>query len=113
MQYKTHYERPGDMLQYKTDKILKELGESIKLARLRRKLSAQQVAERAGIGRRTLYEIERGKPNVNIGNYAQVLSVLGLLDDLLNVARDDELGRKLQDAKLILKKRAPKRKSEN
>lgn len=101
------------MLQSKTDKILKELGENIQLARLRRKLSTQQVAERAGIGRRTLYEIEKGKPNVGIGNYARVLSVLGLENDLLNIARDDELGRKLQDAKLILKKRAPKRKSEN
>lgn len=101
------------MLQYKTDKILKELGENIKLARLRRKLSAQQVAERAGISRKTLYEIERGRPKVNIGNYAQVLSVLGLAGDLLNVAKDDLLGRKLQDAKLTIKERAPKRKSEN
>lgn len=101
------------MLKYKTDKILEELGENIKLARLRRKLSTRQVAERAGIGRTTLYEIERGKPNVSIGNYAQVLSVLGLVEDLSQVAKDDELGRKLQDAKLLVKERAPKRKSEN
>ena len=99
------------MLQHKTDKILKDLGVNIKLARLRRKLSAQQVAERAGISRKTLYEIERGRPNVNIGNYAQVLSVLGLEGDLLNVAKDDLLGRKLQDAKLLVKERAPKRES--
>lgn len=101
------------MLKNKTDKILRELGENIRLARLRRKLSTQQVAERAGIGRRTLYEIERGKPTVSIGNYALVLSVFGLETDLLNVAKDDLLGRKLQDAKLIVKERAPKRKSEN
>ena len=101
------------MLQYKTDKILKALGENIRLARLRRKLSTEQVAERAGIGRRTLYDIERGRPNASIGNYAQVLSVLGLIDELLNVAKDDELGRKLQDAKLVVKTRAPKRKPEN
>ena len=101
------------MLQFKTDKILKGLGENIRLARLRRKLSTQQVAERAGIGRRTLYEIEKGKSSVGIGNYAKVLTVLGLEDDLLNVAKDDVLGRKLQDAKLIIKERAPKRKSEN
>ncbi|MFZ2864510.1 MAG: helix-turn-helix transcriptional regulator [Ignavibacteriaceae bacterium] len=101
------------MLQIKIDKILKELGENIKLARLRRKLSAEQVAERAGISRKTLYEIERGRTNVIIGNYAQVLSVLGLENDLLNVAKDDLLGRKLQDAKLIVKERAPKGKSEN
>ena len=101
------------MLQSKTDKILRELGENIKLARLRRKLSTEQVAERAGISRTTLYEIERGKPKMLIGNYAKVLLVLGLADDLLNVAKDDELGRKLQDAKLVVKTRAPKRKPEN
>lgn len=99
------------MLQYKTIRILREIGENIKLARLRRKLSSQQIAERAGIARRTLYGIERGHPNVTIGNYAQVLSVLGLADDLLNVAKDDTLGRKLQDAELVAKKRAPKRNS--
>ncbi len=97
----------------KLDKILKELGGNIRLARLRRKLSTQQVAERAGISRPTLYDIERGKANVSMGNYAQVLSVLGLEDGLLIVARDDLLGRKLQDAKLTVKERAPKRKSEN
>ena len=97
------------MLQYKIDKILIELGENIKLARLRRKLSMKQVAERAGISRTTLYEIERGKPNVSLGNYVQVLFVIGLEEDLLNVAKDDLLGRKLQDAKLLVKERAPKR----
>jgi transcriptional regulator with XRE-family HTH domain len=97
------------MLRHKMDKILSGFGENIKLARLRRKLSTKQVAERAGISRTTLYEIERGKSNVSIGNYAQVLSVFGLEDDLLNIAKDDELGRKLQDAKLMVKKRAPKK----
>lgn len=99
------------MIQYKAVKILQVLGENIKLARLRRKLSTNQIAERAGISRTTLYVIERGKPSVSIGNYVQVLYILGLADDLLIVAKDDELGRKLQDAKLIVKERAPKRKS--
>jgi transcriptional regulator with XRE-family HTH domain len=99
------------MIQYKLEKILRVLGENIKLARLRRKLSTIQVSERAGIGRTALYEIEKGKPNVNIGYYAQVLSVLGLEDDLLTVAKDDLLGRKLQDANLVVKERAPKRKA--
>ena len=90
-------------------RILSELGENIKLARLRRKLSSVQVAERAGISRPTLSAIEKGKPNVSIGLYAQVLFVLRLVDDLSNVASDDELGRKLQDAKLSIKKRAPKK----
>jgi transcriptional regulator with XRE-family HTH domain len=94
----------------KAMKILAELGENIKLARLRRKLSAEQVAERANISRPTLASIEKGSASVSIGNYLLVLSVLGLEKDLLLVAKDDELGRKLQDAGLIVKKRAPKRK---
>ena len=98
------------MLSPKTKKILAGLGENIKLARLRRKLSAEQVSERANITRPTLLAIEKGLPTVSIGSYIQVLFVLGLAEDLLKVASDDELGRKLQDAKLIIKKRAPKKK---
>lgn len=94
----------------KLEGILNELGENIKLARLRRKLSAEQVSERAGITRTTLRRIEKGSPNVTMAGYIQVLFVLGLEKDLLTVANDDELGRKLQDTKLIVKKRSPKKK---
>ena len=93
----------------KHQRILKELGNNIKLARLRRKLSAQQVSIRANIARMTLYAIERGSSTVSIGAYVQVLFILGLEKDLLNVGKDDELGRKLQDSELIVKERAPKR----
>lgn len=92
-------------------KILEELGENIKLARLRRKLSAEQIAERAGISRSTLWQIEKGSPNVSMGYYAQVLFVLGLEKNLSIMAADDVLGRKLQDAEILVKKRAPKRKT--
>lgn len=85
----------------KQAKTLAVFGENIKLARLRRKLTAEQVAERAGISRRTLVSVENGLPSVAMGTYLQVLFVLGLSDDLLEVAKDDVLGRKLQDAKLI------------
>jgi transcriptional regulator with XRE-family HTH domain len=91
------------------ENILSELGENIKLARLRRKLTAEQVSERAGITRTTLRSVERGSPNVSIASYVQVLFVLGLEKNLVDVASDDELGRKLQDSKLIVKKRAPKK----
>ena len=94
----------------KTKKILSELGENIKLARLRRKFSSEQVAERAGISRSTLISIEKGYEGVSIGYYLSVLHVLGLEKDFLFIAKDDELGRKLQDANLITKERAPKRK---
>jgi transcriptional regulator with XRE-family HTH domain len=93
-------------------KVLTELGENIKLARLRRKLSAEQVAERAGISRATLWHVEKGSPSVAMGIYGQVLFVLGLDKDLLKIAADDTLGRKLQDAELIVKERAPKKKKD-
>lgn len=93
----------------KIGKILAETGENIKLARLRRKLSTEQVAERASIARMTLFNIEKGKEGVAISAYAQVLFVLGLEKDLLKLAGDDPLGRKLQDANLLIKERAPKK----
>jgi transcriptional regulator with XRE-family HTH domain len=89
-------------------KILKELGEQIQLARLRRKFSAEQIAERAGMGRKTVYNIEQGSPSVAIGNYLQVLFVLGLEKDLAMVAANDPLGRKLQDLGIVTGRRAPK-----
>ena len=79
---------------------LAELGENIRLARRRRRLSATLVAERAGMTRPTLRAIERGEFGVTLGSYANVLHCLGLDKDLGNVGRDDELGRKLQDAAL-------------
>jgi transcriptional regulator with XRE-family HTH domain len=90
-------------------KILFTMGENIRLARLRRKLSTGQVAERANISRPTLSAIEKGATTVSIGAYAQVLFVLNLEKDLLKLAADDMLGRKLQDAGLKVKERAPKK----
>ncbi len=87
---------------------LRGLGENIHLARLRRRLSAAQVAERAGLSRQTLSAIEHGDASVTIGSYASVLLVLGLDSDLTLVAADDVLGRKLQEAELTVKKRAPR-----
>lgn len=88
---------------------LRSLGDSIRLARLRRKYSAETVAKRAGISRKTLYRVEQGEASPTLGTYASVLQVLGLSGDLERVARDDELGRKLQDLNLPVAKRAPKR----
>ena len=93
----------------KHERMLQQVGEQFKLARLRRKLSAEQVSERADIGTSTLWRIEKGDPGVALGNYFQVLTALGLERDSLELASDDVLGRKIQDAGLITKKRAPKR----
>lgn len=84
---------------YKTG--LEQMGENIKLARKRRKLTAVQVAERAGIARSTLYLIEKGEPSVAMGAYFNVLRVLSLQDDFLKLAADDQFGRKLQDLNLL------------
>ena len=81
--------------------ILKQMGENIKLARKRRKLTQEQVAERPDIVRSTLYLIEKGNPGVAIGAYFNVLRALGLQDDFLKLAADDEFGRKLQDLDLL------------
>ena len=95
----------------KQKNILATLGENIKLARLRRKLSIRSMAERAGIATSTLGNIEDGSPSVSLGSYLQVLSVLKLEDYLLLLADNDPAGRQIQDAGLIVKKRAPKKKN--
>ena len=94
----------------KTQEILQTMGEQIKLARLRRDLSAALVAERAGISRATLWKVEAGNPGVAIGMYAAVLHALGNMDkDLELVAKDDLLGRQMQDLELLTRKRASRR----
>ena len=105
--------RRSNILLPKAQKAISILGENIRLARLRRKYSSQQVSERANISRPTLISIEKGNPNVSVGAYIKVLFVLGLERDILNIAKDDELGRRLQDAKLTVKERAPKIKNNN
>lgn len=89
------------MILPKFTKLLEEMGENIKLARKRRKLTAIQVGERAGIARSTLYLIEKGDASVSMGAYFNVLRVLGLQNDFLKLAADDEFGRKLQDLDLL------------
>ena len=98
------------MILPQTQEILFRMGEQIRLARLRRHLSAELVAERAGISRMTLSNIEKGSSSVAIGSYAAVLHALNGMDrDLLLVAKDDELGRKIQDLELPTRRRAPKK----
>ncbi|MGB0788678.1 MAG: helix-turn-helix domain-containing protein [Marinirhabdus sp.] len=82
-------------------KIFEQIGENIKLARKRRKLSTAQVSERAGTHRATLYRIEKGDPSVAIGIYFNVLKVLNIESSFSNIASDDEFGRKLQDLDLL------------
>lgn len=85
----------------KHQRVLEQLGENIKLACKRRGYTQTLIAERTGLSRLTIRKIEQGDPTVSIGHYIAVLGVLGLVDDFKKVASDDELGRKLQDIKLL------------
>ena len=89
----------------KTVKQLETVGEQIRLARLRRKYSVNLIAERAGISRATLWKVEKGDPGVAIGVYAKVLATIGLPNDITLLARDDELGRIIQDSELLNKRK--------
>lgn len=84
-------------------KQLANLGERLSLARRRRKITAVLFAERMGVSRETLRRLEKGDPTIAIGTYLRALRVLGLDDDIDSVARDDKLGRKLQDIALLRK----------
>lgn len=93
-----------------TESLLQQLGQQIKLCRLRREFSCDLIAERAGISRATLWAIEKGSSSVSIGAYASVLHALNGKDkDLLLICKEDELGRLIQENKLITKKRINKK----
>lgn len=90
-------------------KELKALGRRLRDARLRRRFSMETVCARADISRPTLYKVENGDPSVAMGSYLQVLRVLGLVGDLGLLAKEDALGRRLQDEALPQRKRAPRK----
>ncbi|WP_233581779.1 helix-turn-helix transcriptional regulator [Flavobacterium macacae] len=93
--------RKKQIIYPKYEKMMEQMGENIKLARKRRKLTTVQLSERADIARSTLYLIEQGNPGVSIGAYFNVLRALGLQEDFLKLAADDVFGRKLQDLELL------------
>jgi transcriptional regulator with XRE-family HTH domain len=103
--------RTAPSLLPRVSRLLRGYGDHLKLARLRRKYSAEMVAQRAGISRKTLSRVEKGDSAVALGIYARVMQVLRLEDDLAKLAADDPLGRKLQDIALSPRSRAPKRSS--
>jgi len=92
-------------------RLLSELGERLRLARKRRKLSNAVVAQRAGVSRTTVYKVEAGDPGATLGAYIRVLAVLGLESDLNLLAADDRIGRKLQDLALESPSDASRRKA--
>lgn len=99
----------GTRLPHKLEQKMQTVGEQIRLARLRRNLSIAQVAERATCSPLTISRIEKGAPTVAIGIYARVLYALQLDDDILLLAKEDKLGRALQDIALKPRARASKK----
>ncbi len=99
----------GTKLPRKLEQKMQIVGEQIKLARLRRDLSVAQVAERATCSPLTVSRIEKGTPTVAIGIYLRILYALQLDDDILLLAKDDVLGRTLQDMNMSHRERASKK----
>ena len=99
----------GTKLSRNLEQKMQIVGEQIRLARLRRNLSIAQVAERATCSSLTISRIEKGAPTVAIGIYLRVLYALQLDDDILYIAKDDALGRALQDMNLPKRERASKK----
>jgi transcriptional regulator with XRE-family HTH domain len=95
--------RKKQILFPKSEEILAQFGENIKLARKRRKITTTQFSERANINRSTLYQIEKGNPSVSMGAFFNVLRVMNLQNDFLKLAADDVFGKKLQDLDLLKK----------
>lgn len=84
----------------KAQKALKTMGENLRLARKRRKITSKMMAERANLSLMTLRSLERGEAQVSMANYMAVIACLGFQDDIAEVAANDILGRDLQDAAL-------------
>lgn len=99
-------------MQPETENILREMGHQIRLCRLRRDIPVETVAERAGVSRASVWSVEKGAPSVSIGIYARVLEAIEMQEDLLLICGDDVHGRKLQDRKLEMRKRASKQKKQ-
>ena len=95
----------------RVEQKLQDLGYRIKMARLRRKYSVELIAERAKVSRTSVWAVENGSPSVSMGIYCAVLMAVGLINDLDLVAKDDVLGKTLQDLELPIRKRAPKKDS--
>ncbi len=99
----------ANKLPRRVEQNLQIVGEQIRLARLRRDLSIAQIAERSSCSELTVMRVEKGTPTVSMGIYLRVLYALGLDESVLFLAKDDEVGRTLQDMDLKYRKRASKR----
>lgn len=100
--------RPERPLFPQTQRRAEALGERLRLARLRRRMPLTELASRVGVARQTLSRLEHGDLSASLGVLARVLGVLGLEEDLDAIARDDELGQRMQDVRLRRPRRSSK-----
>ena len=91
----------GKMMPRALKQYLELMGEQIMLARKRRHLSMQDIADRATVTRLTVSKVEHGDPTVSMGIYARILFALNLEKDITLIAANDPLGRQRQDAELL------------
>jgi DNA-binding XRE family transcriptional regulator len=94
-------EEGAESVSQEVQDLLFRLAKNIKLARLRRKMTQQALADLMGTGLRAIMNIEDGKSGTSLGNYLTALSCLGLLKDFEHIGTSDEVGRKLQDEELM------------
>jgi transcriptional regulator with XRE-family HTH domain len=71
---------------YAVEQALKKVGRNLRLARLRRKQTIEEVAQRIGTGVRAVRDAESGKPSTGVGVYAALLWAYDLLDPLDGLA---------------------------
>ena len=99
----------ANKLPRRAEQNLQIVGEQIRLARLRRDLSIAQIAERAMCNVLSVMRVEKGSPTVSMGIYLRILFALGLDESILFLAKEDEMGRNLQDLDLKHRQRASKK----
>lgn len=81
-------------------RAIQALGERLRAARLRRKMTQAIMAERVGVSVPTLKKLEEGDPTTSLATMIRLLAVLGLAGDIDQIAAEDKLGRELQDSEL-------------
>jgi transcriptional regulator with XRE-family HTH domain len=93
---------PAQSLPIPVKSAMRELGSDMRDARLRRRIPAAVMAQRAFISRTTLAKVEKGEAGVAIGTYAAILFALGMLDRLRDLAsaKNDEVGLALEEERL-------------
>ncbi len=98
---------PTRPLSGKARRTARTLGEYISTFRRLQGLTAEQVADRAGITRTTLRKLEQGEPSVGLDVFLEVCRVLGVLDFVLEGMNPYEtaLGQSLAEQNLSLPKR--------